>query len=189
MYPFTEGTASFARNRWYIAAWSDEVRSDGLLERWILGQRTIFYRTREGAAVAVDGLCPYRQFPLARAAIKDDNLVCGYHGFTFVPTGECVRVPTQAHVPSGCRLKAYPLVEKWKWLWMWPGDPALADETKIPDHREIGLEDEGWQPVQAFNIDLKARYQILHENLLDLSHLTFLHESIIGRDEIATADV
>jgi phenylpropionate dioxygenase-like ring-hydroxylating dioxygenase large terminal subunit len=52
-----------------------------------------------------------------------------------------------------------------------------------------GLEDEGWQPVQAFNIDLKARYQILHENLLDLSHLTFLHESIIGRDEIATADV
>jgi phenylpropionate dioxygenase-like ring-hydroxylating dioxygenase large terminal subunit len=189
MYPFSEGLSPFAMNRWYIAAWSSEVNNEAPMERWICGKRLVFYRNSQNKPIALDGLCSHRRYPLALGKIKGDELVCGYHGFTFCGTGECVRIPTQTQIPAGSKLGSYPLVERWKWIWIWPGDPALADESLIPDHAEIGLTDPEWCASPSFDLTLKARYELLHENLLDLSHITFLHADNIGIDEIAAAEV
>ena len=172
-----------------MAAWSSEVTSDQPFERWICGQPVVFYRDQEGKAVALHGRCPHRNFPLSKARIRGNILECGYHGLQFDPDGNCVRIPSQDTIPDVCRLSAYVLVEKWEWLWIWVGDPARADPALIPDHNEIRLTEPGWLAVPALTNHLKGRAQLLHENLTDISHLSYLHPGTIGTDSVAATQV
>ena len=188
MWPFGEGE-DFLENQWYVAAWSSEVASDQPFERWICGQPVVFYRDQEGKAVALHGRCPHRNFPLSKARIHGNILECGYHGLQFDPDGNCVRIPSQDTIPDVCRLSAYILVEKWEWLWIWVGDPARADPDLIPDHNEIRLTEPGWLAVPALTNHLKGRTQLLHENLTDISHLSYLHPGTIGTDSVAATQV
>ena len=188
MWPFAEGE-NFLENQWYVAAWSSEVTAERPFERWVCGQPVVFYRNTEGKAVALHGRCPHRGFPLGKARVRGDVLECGYHGFQFGPDGKCVRIPSQDTIPDVCRVPAYVLVEKWKWLWIWVGDPAQADPGRIPDHDEIRLTGPGWLAVPALTNHLNGRAQLLHENLTDISHLSYLHPGTIGTDSVAAARV
>ena len=185
MYPLAEGLFA-PRNQWYIAAWSHEVTRQPM-ERWIVNQPVAFYRTEDGEAVAVGGRCPHRHFPLGKSRVEGDHIECLYHGITFDRTGRCVKIPSQVHVPNVCRIPAYPLVEKWQWLWIWPGDPDKADPSLIPDHHALGLTDPAYAAVGGPYYAVPGRYTLMHDNLLDLSHLGFLHRSTIASDGIAEA--
>lgn len=178
MYPLAEGLFA-ARNQWYVAAWSKEVTRQPM-ERVILNEPVAFYRKEDGAAVAVEGRCPHRSFPLGRGRVVGDNLQCGYHGITFRPDGSCLEVPSQDHIPKACRIRAFPLAERWKWLWIWMGDPALADESLIPDHVEIGLTDPAFKNAGDSYKLVPGRYMLVHDNLLDLTHIGHLHRETFG---------
>jgi vanillate O-demethylase monooxygenase subunit len=175
------------RNQWYVAAWSKEVTREPF-ERWILNQPVAFYRTEAGEAVAVGGRCPHRNFPLGRSRVVGDHIECGYHGITFDRTGRCVKIPTQQQLPAVCRIPSYPLVERWEWLWIWPGDPDKADPALIPDHRELGLEDPAYVANGGVYYAVPGNYALMHDNLLDLSHLAYLHKSTIASEGIAEAE-
>jgi len=118
-----------------------------------------------------------------------DQIECGYHGFTFDSAGQCVRIPAQSHVPAGFRTRHYPTVERWKWIWIWAGSAQDADPSLIPDHEEAGLEGGDWLAEVGCDFSVQARYQLFNENLLDLTHLTFLHSGTIGTPGIATAKI
>ena len=184
MYPFKQG--SFAvKNGWYVIARTHEITRDPL-ERWLLGEPVALYRTEAGDAVAIGGRCPHRHFPLAAGCLRDDSLVCSYHGLSFGPDGKCDGIPSQAHVPSSYKVRSYPVVEMWKWVWIWAGDPDLADPSLLPTADEIRLHEPGFFYRPFYFHEIKARYQLLNDNLLDLSHLAFLHASTIGTLENAT---
>jgi vanillate O-demethylase monooxygenase subunit len=184
MYPFKPG--SFAvRNAWYVLAWTDEI-GRAPLERWLLGEPVALYRREDGTAVAVGGRCPHRHYPLAQGCLRGDELVCGYHGISFGPDGKCSGIPMQSHVPAAYRIRAYPVAERWKWLWVWAGDPELADEALLPTMEEIRMNEPGFHYAPFYFHEIDARYQILNDNLLDLSHLAFLHASTIGQAGNAT---
>ena len=184
MYPYPDGLFA-VRNGWYVAAFSDEVGRD-LLERWLLDEPVLLYRREDGIAVAVAGRCPHRQFPLSQGTLDGDTIRCGYHGIEFAADGRCLRIPTQDRVPPAFRLRTFPLVERWRWLWIWMGDPALADEALIPDHDAIELGGPDHSSVPMHHRLVNGRYQLLHDNLLDLSHLAYLHASKIGTESVAT---
>lgn len=175
------------RNQWYIAAFSHEV-TRAPIERWLLNEPVALYRIESGKAVALDGRCPHHYFPLGKSAVAGDNLECGYHGMTFAPDGQCVRMPTISKVPGTCNIRSYPIVERWKWLWIWPGDPALADESLIPDHAAVRLTDPAFDNEPFFHFEVPARYQLLHDNLLDLTHIEFLHGATIGTEKISVTE-
>jgi vanillate O-demethylase monooxygenase subunit len=182
-----EEATMFVRNRWYVAAWSDELGRDPL-QRWILGSPVVLYRTPSGRPVALDDRCPHRRYPLSRGRVIEDRLECGYHGFTFNPDGICVRVPGQENVPSRANVRSYPMVERWRWIWIWMGDPDGVDESLIPDHEEwlkVGVP--GWHAMAGTRLQVNGRYTLLNDNLLDLSHLTFMHPESLGTDDIAKA--
>jgi len=146
------------------------------------------YRTGAGAAVAVAGRCPHRRFPMVRAAVVGDALQCGYHGWTFDCSGACTRIPSQEqYVPAGFKLRTYPVVEKWQWLWIWMGDPALADVSHIPDHEQLHLEYSPWEASIGGVEPLAGRFQLMNENVLDLTHVTFVHAATIGTSAMRCA--
>ena len=178
MYPFTDG--SFApSNGWYVAAFCKDI-GEALVSRWILNQPVVLYRKADGTAVAVQGRCPHRHFPLGQGRRVGDAIQCGYHGITFDSTGQCIRVPSQNTVPKAYSIRSYPLVERGLWAFIWPGDPKLADESLIPTLEEIGYDIPGQTPHAFFTLDVKGRYQLLNDNLLDLSHISYLHAATIG---------
>jgi vanillate O-demethylase monooxygenase subunit len=188
MYPFQEGRV-FARNQWYVLGWSSEF-GEIPKRRVVMDEPLLMYRARDGQPVVVADRCAHRHFPLSKGGKRDgDRIQCGYHGLVFDRTGACVHIPSQERIPAGCRIRSYPVAERWRWVWVWMGDAALADPDAIPDHHEIGLTDEGWEATVGFDMPINARYQLLNENLLDLTHVTFLHPETIGTSEVAAAEV
>ena len=184
MYPFRKG--SFApRNAWYVAAFTSEIGRE-LVGRTIVNVPVVLYRTEAGEAVALDGRCPHRHFPLAKGCLKGDTVECGYHGMRFGPDGQCVDVPSQDHTPRALRVPTYRLIEHGLWLWIWVGDQELADPGLLPSLEELGLAGEGLTPHEMFFHEVQCRYQLLNDNLFDLSHLAFLHGTSIGTLENAS---
>jgi phenylpropionate dioxygenase-like ring-hydroxylating dioxygenase large terminal subunit len=184
MYPFKDGCFA-PLNGWYVAAFCDEVKEE-LLSRWICGEPVVIYRTRAGEAVALDGRCPHRHFPLGKSCLKDDNITCGYHGITFGPDGNCVRIPSQDHTPRSYRVKKYPVAEHGLWLFIWPGDPDKADPALLPDLDDCDFTRPDFRFRPFYAIEVEGRYQLLNDNLLDLTHLAYLHGTSIGVESLAS---
>lgn len=178
MYPFGEN--AYPRNRWYIGAFSREI-TDRPFQRTLLDTPVVFYRTEAGQAVAMYGLCPHRYYPLARGQVQGDAIVCGYHGFTFSASGKCIRIPSQS-AGADFFQRVYPLEERGFLTWIWMGDPALANPSLIPPYESFGLDQPGWTTSGGERIELKARMQLLIDNLMDLTHLPHIHHQIGGGD-------
>ncbi|MDH7799021.1 MULTISPECIES: aromatic ring-hydroxylating dioxygenase subunit alpha [unclassified Beijerinckia] len=180
------GTLPAPRNAWYVAAFSDEVTEKPMARR-ILGDRVVFYRTEAGQPVALADYCAHRAMALSLGKrIGGDRLQCAYHGIEYGPDGACAHIPSQSNIPSKMKVHSYPVVERWQWLWVWMGNPLEADETLIPNHAEFGLAPEdGFFKVQRFRMDFGGSFQLLHENVLDVSHISFLHEGFFDSGKIA----
>jgi phenylpropionate dioxygenase-like ring-hydroxylating dioxygenase large terminal subunit len=171
------------RDQWYVAAYGREIGHD-LFSRTICGESILFWRTEAGQLTAMSDRCVHRRFPLSQAPSRlvGDSVVCGYHGFTYGADGACVAVPGQTRVPRTARLRSYPVVEQDSFVWVWIGDPARADATRIP--RAPWLVSPDYTTVAGME-PLAARFSLLVDNLLDLSHETYLHGGYIGTPEVA----
>jgi phenylpropionate dioxygenase-like ring-hydroxylating dioxygenase large terminal subunit len=165
----------FIRNGWYALAWSEEL-GPVITERWVCGVPLVVFRDADGRAVALDGTCPHRRYPLALGRLDDGVVTCGYHGLRFNAAGECVRAPGSEHVPAKLRVTSYPLVERGGLIWIWPGEADRADASTIVD---TWLTDPAWVAVHDTKI-VDARQSLLIDNLMDLTHESSLHTTTLG---------
>ena len=174
----------FIRNAWYVAAWSDEI-GDEPLARTFLGEPVVLFRTIDGTPVALEDRCCHRHLPLSLGKVVGDEIECGYHGLRFDAAGVCAQVPGQTQVPPGAAVRGYRLVERWGLAWIWMGDPALVNEGLIPDWWYMDHPD--WKVVPGNGgkpIYTKCNYELVTDNLLDLTHLSYVHADTIGNDAI-----
>ena len=180
---------SYLKNCWYAATWSESLESGKLVPLTLLEQSLVFYRDIQGAAVALDDMCPHRLVPLHLGKLlPDGNLQCGYHGLEFDSTGRCVKNPHgSGRVPRACAVRKYEVVEKHSLVWIWLGDQE-PDRTTIPEYSYL---DEGSGhdvgPRQTFLMD--ANYRNVVDNLMDLSHASFLHHDLLGNEETIRAEI
>ncbi|MEM7693553.1 MAG: aromatic ring-hydroxylating dioxygenase subunit alpha [Pseudomonadota bacterium] len=163
------------KNAWYAAALCDEI-SDRPLAREILGRALVFYRLPDGRAVAMEDRCPHRLAPLSPGKLIGDAIECPYHGLRFGPDGMCTFVPGQARIPARARVATFPVVERYGLLWVWPGEGA-ADPSKLPDWR--WAEDPEWTSLRG-HFPIACHYMLSVDNLMDLSHIGYVHASTIG---------
>ena len=173
----------FLKNCWYAAAWDDEVTNTPLA-RTILDEPVVLFRTPEGGLAALEDRCCHRALPLSMGSVVGETLQCAYHGLRFDARGRCVAVPGQSTIPPGAGVRAWPVVERHGWVWIWMGDAAAADPASIPDWWWMDHED--WRPVRGgppFHVE--ASYLLLNDNLLDLSHVAYVHAGSIGTDNVA----
>lgn len=173
----------FIYDEWYVAAFAGEVASD-LLSRKLLERNILLFRTSSGEVVALDDRCAHRSFPLSQGQRDGDTIICGYHGFRYDANGDCIEVPAMTVCPKSIGVRRYPLVEKGPLLWIWMGDPELAATAPIPDTSFLSSPD--WETSQGY-LHLSGNYVSLHENLLDLTHLSYVHAKTFGTPEYARA--
>lgn len=165
-------TRRFLRNAWYAGALSSEIEKP--VGRELLGQRMVLFRTEGGKTAALSDVCPHRYAPLSRGRVDGESIECGYHGLRFGVSGKCTLNPHgDGQIPSRAQVASWPCLERYGFVWVWPGDPARADPALVPPYPFN--EDPGQFAVVYGYIDVAANYQLLVDNLLDLSHVEFLH--------------
>src|SRR3954465_9501491 len=174
----------FVRNNWYVAAWDHEIGRN-MVRRVILDEPVVLYRTLDGKAIALEDRCCHGQRPLSKEKLIGNTVKCPYHGLEFDPTGKCVKIPSQDFIPGSAKVKSYPIVEKNHWVWIWMGDPAKADPSKVEDFH--WLDDAKWRYGGNY-LHVDASYLLLVENLLDTTHLPFLHPTTLGTDTFARSE-
>ena len=174
-----ETKAKFLKNAWYAAIWAYELPAATPIAKTFLNEPVVLFRTRDSTPVALEDKCCHRAAPLSVGECEDDGIRCGYHGLKFDATGACIEVPGQAQIPPGAKVRAYPVVERWNMVWIWLGDPAQVDESTIPDY--FWLDDAGWTSATGY-IPMQGNYQLLVDNLLDFTHVTYLHKNTLSAD-------
>jgi vanillate O-demethylase monooxygenase subunit len=175
----------FIRNCWYVACFSDDLEEGRLFPRVLLGEPVVLYRLRDRTVVAMKDRCPHRSFPLSAGRLVDDEIICGYHGMRYRSDGRCTLVPTQRSTPGAIRTLTYVVIEQAPLIWIWMGDPARAAASTPPSEHWM-LADSSWAASRSY-LKVGSSYVFLHENLLDLSHLTFLHANTFGTPDYALA--
>ncbi|WP_342130982.1 aromatic ring-hydroxylating dioxygenase subunit alpha [Hydrogenophaga sp. OTU3427] len=167
----------FIKNTWYVAAWDKEVSTEGLFARTIIGVPVLMYRTQDGHITAMEDRCCHRGAPLSVGRREGDCVRCMYHGLKFNADGQCIDAPAQSRIPPQARVRKFPVVESHRWVWIWMGDPALADPALVPDTQWLDHPD--WRSLDGY-IHYDVNYLLICDNLLDFSHLPFVHPTTLG---------
>jgi phenylpropionate dioxygenase-like ring-hydroxylating dioxygenase large terminal subunit len=165
------------RNAWYIGAWADEL-GDKPLARRICGDPIVLFRDGSGKAAALADRCCHRAAPLHLGSLVDAGIQCGYHGLIFDAAGRCVAIPGQKLIPQDAQVRSYPIVERDQLVWLWMGDPTLADPAKIVDFPYHS--DAAHWPNKHAVYPIKGNYMLMVDNLMDLTHLGYLHARTVG---------
>lgn len=165
----------FLRNIWYVAGHERELE-EGLVARTICNENIVLYRTESGGVAALEDRCPHRFVPLSMGKRVGDSLQCAYHGLEFGADGFCTKAPNDEEQQRvRMCVRSYPITVKDTLLWLWMGDKEKADPALIPDFGFF--DDPNFTPALCYT-HLKGNYQLISDNLLDLSHIHFLHPQI-----------
>jgi phenylpropionate dioxygenase-like ring-hydroxylating dioxygenase large terminal subunit len=171
------GDEMFVKNAWYVGAWADELKDSGPVGRILLGEPVVFYRLGDGRVAALEDRCCHRGLPLSKGCVVGNALECGYHGLQFDRVGTCISVPGQDRIPASARVRSYPVEERDHMIWIWMGEPTLADPALIPKHP--WHDDPAWTWVKDRYV-IQANYQLITDNLMDLTHVGYVHQRTIG---------
>lgn len=163
---------TYVRNCWYVAAWDMELAEAEPMALRILGDRIVLWRDGDGVVHALEDRCVHRLAPLSLGRCEGANLRCMYHGLLFGADGDVLEIPGQDKVPPQARVRAYPVAVRHSWVWVWMGDPAQAEESLIPP--AVGYDD-GRFLLGHGHLDYAAEARLICDNLLDFSHLTYVH--------------
>lgn len=176
----------YLRNVWYCAGFAHDLADKPVAVK-ILDEPVVLYRLPDGTPAALQDRCPHRFAPLSLGKVCGASIQCAYHGLQFGADGVCSHNPWgDGSIPKAARVRSYPLVERDRLLWIWMGDPGqaraedvldLADFFNLPEH-----------PIVFGAYRLRAHYELVIDNLMDLSHGMFLHGGTLtnGEEEAAT---
>ena len=165
------------RNCWYVIGWEHEIPADGFLARTVLGTPLLAWRTAGGNYAVLDDRCCHRLAPLSKGRREGDAIRCGYHGLKFDASGACIEVPGLDKPPATARVRAYPVAVRNRWVFVWMGEAARADTAMLPDNFSCG--EALWHYKPGY-MHYDTPYLLICDNLLDFSHLSYVHEKTLG---------
>ena len=173
----------YLRNAWYVAASEADI-GDGLYPTTLLSEPVVLYRKADGSLVALEDACPHRKLPLSMGRLDGDQVECGYHGLTFDGEGTCTRAPTSGKIPPKAKVHSYPVAVQYGLVWLWMGEPSLADAANLCKVPEWG--DPAWGLSHGASMTVPCNYLYMTDNLLDPSHVAWVHQSSFGNAACAS---
>ncbi|MEU4215217.1 aromatic ring-hydroxylating dioxygenase subunit alpha [Actinoplanes sp. NPDC026623] len=174
------------KNFWYAVEFSDRVTTRPA-PITVLGQQLALYRTPSGKIVALSDLCVHRGAALSGGRLKDDCIVCPYHGWEYRPDGQCVKIPAQPDraVPAKARVDSYPTQERYGFIWVYLGDLPEEERPPMPVWPEFDdlVENGGRFRAVTGEFLWNANYERILENGCDIAHAPFVHAGSFGNPE------
>jgi vanillate O-demethylase monooxygenase subunit len=181
---------TYATNLWYAALWADDLTAGDMQSRTICEQPIVFFRGPLDEPVALEDRCAHRFIPLSMGQLCDGaaSVECPYHGLRFGTDGACVLNPHgSGRIPATLAVRAYPVVERHTMLWIWMGtddpDPGLIPDFSYLDPGAPGV------LSKRDSMPMDVDYQLVIDNLLDLSHASFLHRGVLGDPSTLECDI
>lgn len=168
----------FVKQTWYMAGWSADLSQDAPLGRSIAGELLVLFRDSEGRASAIQDRCPHRGVQLSLGKVLPAGLECGYHGMVFAGDGRCVKIPGQDSIPYRANVRRYPVEERDSMIWVWLGAAEDADPALIVDYPWHNQSDQ-WPHREGY-FHFGCGFEMLVDNIMDLSHLGWVHARTIG---------
>ncbi len=164
---------------WYPVARSKNLRRNKTLGVQFAGEPIVLARGEDGICFALEDRCAHRQVPLHHGVVCPKGLRCGYHGWTYDASGQCVSIP-YLRDNDGCKrpngVRSYPCREAYGLIFIFPGDPTKAETTPFPDIPNHGNPK---YKIRYLDRQVACHYSFMHENLMDMNH-QFLHRRLMG---------
>lgn len=179
----------YLRNAWYVAAFAADIGTNPV-KRTLMDEPIVLFRTESGVLAALADRCPHRFAPLSLGKVIGEHIRCPYHGLRFDSSGVCAHNPHGNHaIPGRARVRQYAVAERDGLVWLWMGDSAAADSSAILDLKDFYDREHHSIVVGSFRI--KSRFELVLDNLMDLSHAPYLHAGTLsnGEDEMQTLRV
>lgn len=184
MMQASEHGAQFVRNAWYVAGWGKDLANGVIARRRLLDQDVIAFRDAAGKARMLEDRCPHRHAPLHLGKLRAGVIQCAYHGLCFDAQGACIHNPHGQAIPRNAKIRSYELMEHDGALWAWTGTARSPEPP--PSFAALNCDD---HYIATDHIQLAASYLLAIDNILDLSHLEFLHPTTLGSETLRLGDL
>jgi vanillate O-demethylase monooxygenase subunit len=171
---------NYIRNTWYVAGWAQDFTPERPVGLTLLGTPVVIWRNADGVLSALEDRCVHRLAPLSLGRCEGAKLRCMYHGLLYDRAGAVIEIPGQDLIPPQAKVRVYPVCEKHSWVWVWMGDHAACDEALIPP--AVGYDNPNYILGHG-QMDYAAEARLINDNLLDFSHLSYVHINSFGANE------
>ncbi len=174
------------REYWHPVALAEEVK-DKPIAITLLDERIAVCRLG-GEIKAFHDLCIHRGTPISLGWVEDNRIVCAYHGWKYNDQGKCIRIPSlppEHPIPKKACLITYKAQERYEIIWV-----CLSNTPRTPLPDLPTLEETSYKTIVCDHIHWKCSAARAVENFLDLAHLPWVHEGILGtRDNALVSNV
>lgn len=165
---------NYTRDDWYVACLDTDLVDGQPFAAQIMGEAIVLWRSGDKIS-ALEDRCVHRAAALSLGRCEGANLRCMYHGIVFDDAGTVIEIPGQDVIPPNAKVRAYPVVSRSGFTWVWMGNPANADTGRVPE-LFAGIDLADYETSYGV-LDFEAEARLISDNLLDFSHLPFVHAS------------
>ncbi len=139
----------------------------------------MLWRTPDGAPHAARDQCPHRGAALSLGQVRDDSLMCPYHGWRYDGGGRCVMQPASPGrtPPANARLDMVSVCERYGVVFAALGSAPNGAPDYFPEWDEPGV-----RHYHDVPIVVHASGPRIVENFLDMAHFPFVHAGVLGAE-------
>jgi nitrite reductase/ring-hydroxylating ferredoxin subunit len=101
------------------------------------GQAIVVWRSQDGRVRAWDDWCPHRGMRLSFGFVREDQLTCIYHGWSFGASGQCLSIPAHPAMTPSPKITARPLPVAEALGMIWVGDGVPPEDELVYPVRSI----------------------------------------------------
>lgn len=164
--PFPEG--------WYFVGRRNTIRKARLIRKTWMGEEVVVWCDGKGRICVAEAACPHLGSDLGPAAggrVRNDCLVCPFHGYEYDITGQCVATP-YAPAPKATRLKVFETREVLDLVFAWWGAGGRPPQWNLPESPSSEPE---WGGIDTRTLEFPGHPQETSENSVDIAHLRYVH--------------
>jgi phenylpropionate dioxygenase-like ring-hydroxylating dioxygenase large terminal subunit len=113
---------------WVPVALSSDLPAGTVVPARIPAGPLALWRSQSGRLAASADRCPHRGMSLSHGFVRGEALSCIYHGWSYGPAGNCLRIPAHPGLtpPEAIRTVTYPVTEADGVVWVAAGEPSAA---------------------------------------------------------------
>jgi hypothetical protein len=155
---------------WYAVEYDARIPRRGITEVKFWGRSIALFSGDAGKLCAIENRCAHRQVKLSLGEVTGCRLTCAYHGWSYDEDGRVVDIPHElfGRQISRVKVRSYRVRSRYGLVWLYPGDPAEAEERRIPDIPELEGPDR-WACV-PIDFTWQAHHSIIIDNVSDFNH-------------------